>query len=64
VETYLKDHHGNILVAYANDGIKDGFRQMIMGLGIMTRGLRIKVWMGVDPLAEKYQSIAINLTIL
>ena len=28
VETYLKDHLGNIRVAYANDGLKDGIRQV------------------------------------
>jgi|GEM_PF-1558430 len=28
VETYLKDHLGNIRVAYANDGVKDGIRQV------------------------------------
>ncbi len=28
VETYLKDHLGNIRVTYANDGVKDGIRQV------------------------------------
>lgn len=28
VETYLKDHLGNVRVAYANDGVKDGIRQV------------------------------------
>jgi RHS repeat-associated protein len=28
VETYIKDHLGNVRVAYANDGIKDGIRQV------------------------------------
>lgn len=28
-ETYIKDHLGNIRVAYGNDGVKDGIRQVM-----------------------------------